>query len=157
MEPFGEGLLHAGPDHFWMALGDGWGGDKEYDVDTRAELFSEAQGGRIVYQWHDMHIMSALNARINGKHVRRSADRLATTAGIPAVGGVPEPTMGPAQLRCPFVAILSIPRRPPQSAPFLLAFSCALIGKPSVAEPSHQKLATGAAFVIGMPQRFFCT
>ena len=105
-----------------------------------------------------MHIMSAVNLRINGKHVRRSADRLARTAGIPAVRGGPEPTMGPAQLwkGCPFVAILNLPGLPAQSAPFLLTFSSALIGGQTVTNPSHQELATGAAFVIGMPQRFVC-
>ena len=98
-----------------------------------------------------MQIMSAVNLRINGKHVRRSADRLARTAGIPAVRGGPEPTMGPAHLwkGCPFVAIW-------QSAPFLLSFSSALMGGRSVTDPSHQELATGAAFMIGMPQRFVC-
>ena len=30
-----------------------------------------------MYQGRDMHIMSAVNLRINGKHVRWSADRLA--------------------------------------------------------------------------------
>ena len=43
-----------------------------------------------------MHIMIAVSLRINGKHVRRLADRLARTAGIPAARGVPEPTIGPA-------------------------------------------------------------
>ena len=157
-EPLGEGLLHVDPDHVWTTPRDSAAGETEYDVDTRAELFWESQGGRIVYQGRDMHIMSALNLRINGKHVRRSVDRLARTAGIPAVRGVPEPAMGPAQLwkGCPFVAILNPPRQPPQSAPFLLTFSSALIGGWSVTDPSHQELATGAAFVIGMPQRFFC-
>ena len=85
--PFGVGLLHVDPDHVWVTPGDSGGGQTEYDVDTRAELFWEAQGGRIVYQGRDMHIMSAVNVRINGKHVRRLADRLARTAGIPAVRG----------------------------------------------------------------------
>ena len=47
-----------------------------------------------MYHGRDMHIMSAENVRINGKHVWRSADRLGRTVGIPAVRGVPEPTMG---------------------------------------------------------------
>ena len=34
-----------------------------------------------------MHILSAVNLRINGKHVRWSADRLARIAGIPSSGG----------------------------------------------------------------------
>ena len=109
-----------------MTPGDSGGGQTEYDVDTRAELFWEAQGGQIVYQGRDMHIMSALNVRINGKHVRRSADRLARTAGIPAVRGGPEPTLGPAQLwkGCPFVAILNLPGQPAQRAPFAHLFLC---------------------------------
>ena len=84
----------------------------------------------MVYQGRDMHIMRAVNPRINGKHVRRSADRLARIAGIPAIRGFLEPTMGPAQLwkGCPFVAILNLPGQPPQSAPFLLAFPSTLIG-----------------------------
>ena len=99
-------------------------------MDTRAELFREAHGGRIVYEGRDMHIMSAVNPRINGKQVRRSAHRLARTAGIAAVRGGPEPTMGPAQLwkGRPFVAMLNLPGQPAQSAPFLRTFSSALIG-----------------------------
>ena len=157
-EPFGEGLLHVYPGHVWVTRGDSGGAETEYDVDTRAELFWEAQWGRIVYQGRDMHIRSAVNLRINGKHVRRSDDRLARIAVIPAVRGGPEPTLGPAQLwkGCPFVAILNVPGQPPQSAPFLLAFSSALIGGRSVADSSQQELATGAAFVIGMPHRFVC-
>ena len=141
-----------------MTSGDSGGGETEYDVDTRAELFWEAQGGRIVYQGRNTHIMSAVNVRINGKHVRRSAHQLARTAGIAAVRGGPEPTIGPAQLleRCPFVVILNLPGQPPQSAPCLLSFSSALIGGRSLAHPSHQELTTGAAFVIGMPQRLVC-
>ena len=96
-EPFGEGLLHVDPDHVWVTSGDSGGGETEYNLDTRAELFWEAQGGRIVYQGRNTHIMSAVNVRINGKHVRRSAHRLARTAGIAAVRGGPEPTIGPAQ------------------------------------------------------------
>ena len=67
----------------------------------------------------DMHIMSAVNLRIDGNHVRRSADRLARTAGIPAVKGVPEPTIGPAQLwkGYPFVATLNLPGQPQQTSP----------------------------------------
>ena len=63
-----------------------------------------------MYQGRDMHIMSAVNPRINGKHVRRSAGRLARTAGIPVVRGLLEPIMGRAQLwkGCPFVAILNL-------------------------------------------------
>ena len=154
----GVGLLHVDPDHVWVTPGDSGGGQTEYDVDTRAELFWEAQGGRILYDGREMHIMSAVNLRINGKHVSRSADRLARTAGIPAVRGGPEPTMRPAQLwkGCPFVAILNSPGQPAHSAPFLLTFSFALIGGRTVTDPSHQELATGAAFVIGMPQRFVC-
>ena len=49
-EPFRKDLLLVDPDHVWMTPGDSQGGETEYDVDTRAELFSEAQGGRIVYQ-----------------------------------------------------------------------------------------------------------
>ena len=66
--------------------------------------------------------------------------------------------MSPAELwkGCPFVAILNLPGQPAQSAPFLLTFSSALIGGRTVTDPSHQELATGAAFVIGMPQRFVC-
>ena len=157
-EPSGMALLHVDPDHVWVTPGDSRGGQTEDNVDTRAQLFWEAQGGRIVYEGRDMHIMSAVNLRINGKHVRRSADRLARTAGIPAVRGGPEPTMGPAQLwkGCPFVAILNLPGQPAQGAPFLLTFSSALIGGQTVTDPSHQELAMGAAFVIGMPQRFVC-
>ena len=36
----------------------------------------------------------------------------------------------------------------------MLTFSSALIGGQTVNDPSHQELATGAAFVIRMPQRF---
>ena len=46
-EPFGEGLLHVDPDHVWVTPGDSEGGEIEYDVDTRAELFWEAQGGEL--------------------------------------------------------------------------------------------------------------
>ena len=114
-EPFGEALLHVDPDHVWVTLGDIGGGETEYDFDTHAELFWEAQEGGIVYQGRDMHIMSAVNLRINGKHVRRSAECRARNAGIPAVRGGAEPTMGPAQLwkGCPFVAILNLPEQPP--------------------------------------------
>ena len=96
-EPFGLGLLHVDPDDVWVTPRDSGGGHTQCDVDTRAELFWEAQGGRIVYQVRDMHIMSGVNLRINGKHVRRSADRLARTAGIPAIRGGAEPTLRPAQ------------------------------------------------------------
>ena len=147
-EPSGVALMHVDPDHVWVTRGHSGGGQTEYDVDTRGELFWEAQGGRIVYEGRDMHIMSAVNLRINGKHFRRSADRLARTAGIPALRGGPEPTLGPAQLwkGCPFVAILNIPGQPAQSAPFLPTFSSALIGGQTVTDPSHQELATGALF-----------
>ena len=86
-----------------------------------------------------MHIMSAVDLHINRKYVRRSADRLARIAGILAVRGGPDPTMGPAQLWkcCPFVAILYLPRQPAQSAPFLLTFSSAPIGGRNVTNPSH--------------------
>ena len=57
--------------------------------------FCEAQGGRIVYEGRVMHIISAVNLRINGKNVWRSADRLARIAGFTVVRGGPEPTMGP--------------------------------------------------------------
>ena len=105
-----------------------------------------------MYHGRDMHIMSAAHLRINGEHVRRSAEHLARTAGIPAVRGVPEPTKGPPQLwtGCMFVAILTMPEQPPQSAPFLLTFSCALIGGRNVSDPSHEELSTGAEFVIGI-------
>ena len=43
------------------------------------------------------------------------------------------------------------------SAPFLLTFSPARIGGRTVTHPSHQELATGAAFVIQVPQRFVCS
>ena len=140
MEPLGEGLLHVDPDHVWVTPGDSGGGEKGYNVHVRTKLFWEVgEGGRIVYQWRGMHIMSAINLRINGKHVRRSADHLARTAGIPAVRGSPEPTVGPSELwkNCPFVAILNLPGQPPQNAPFLLTFSSALIGVSGVANPSH--------------------
>ena len=67
-----------------------------------------------------MHIMSAVNLHIHGKHVRQSANRLARTIGIPAVRGVSEPTVRPSQLLkgCPVVAILNLPQQPPQGAPF---------------------------------------
>ena len=97
-EPSGVDLLHVDPDHVWVTPGDSGGGPTEYDVDTRAELFWEAQGGRIVYEGHDIHIMSAVNLRINGKHVRWSADRLAKTAGIAAVRGARSPQW--ARLSC---------------------------------------------------------
>ena len=157
-EPFRGGLSHVHRDHVRTTSGDIGGGETEYDVDTHAERFGEAQGGCIVQHGRDMHILSAVNLRINGKHVRRSADCLARTAGIPAVKGVPEPTMGPAQL-CKgylFVAILNLPGQPRQSAPFLLMFGSAVIGGRSVTDPSHQELGTGAAFAIPTPQRFFC-
>ena len=111
-----------------------------------------------MYEGRNMHIMSAVNLCINGKHVRPSADRLARTAGVPAVRGGPEPTMGPAQLwkGCPFVATLNLPGQPARSAPLFVIFCSALIGGHTVTDPSHQELATGAAFVIGMPQRFVC-
>ena len=157
-KPSWVGLLHVDPDPVYVTRGDSGGGQTKYDVDTRAELLWEAQGGRMVYEGREMYIMSAVNLRINGKHVRRPADRLARTAGIPAVRGGPEPTMGPAQLwkGGPFVAILNVLGQPAQSAPFLLTFSSALIGGRTVTDPSHRELATGAAFVIGMPQRFVC-
>ena len=50
-----------------------------------------------MYHGRDMHIMSAVHLRISGKHVQRLADRLARTAGIPDI------TMGPAQLWKGFV------------------------------------------------------
>ena len=105
-----------------------------------------------------MRIMSAVNLRSNGKHVRQSADPFAKSADIPAVRGGPVPTMGPSQLwkGYPFVAILNLPGQPSQSVPFLLTLSSALIGWRSVTDPSHQELSMGAAFVIGMPQRFSC-
>ena len=83
-----------------------------------------------MYQGRDIHIMSAVNLRINGKHVRRSNDRLARTAGIPAVMGVLEPTMGTAQLwkGCPFVAISNVTGQPPQSAPFCSRFPLHSLG-----------------------------
>ena len=56
-EPFGEGLLHVDPDHVWAIPRDSEGRETEYDVDTRAKLFWEAQGGHIVYQGRGMHIM----------------------------------------------------------------------------------------------------
>ena len=110
-----------------------------------------------MYQGRDMHVMSAVDLHINRNHVGLSADRLARTASIPAIRGFPEPTLGQAHLwkGCPFVAIWKVPRQPPQSAHFLLTFSSALIWGRSVADPSHQGLATGAAFVIGMLQSFF--
>ena len=158
-EPSGVGLQHVDPDHVWVTRGDSGGGQTEYDVDTRAELYWEPQRGRILYEGREMHIMSAVNLCINGKHVRRSADRLARTAGIPVVRGGSEPTMGAAQLckGCPFVKILNLPGLQAQSAPFLFPFSSALIAGHTVPEPSHQELATSAAFVIGMLQRFVCT
>ena len=55
---------------------------------------------------------------------------------------------------CLFVAILNVQGEPPQSAPFLLTFSFALIGGRSVNNPSHQELSMGTAFVVRMPQRF---
>ena len=66
--------------------------------------------------------------------------------------------MGSPQLwkGCPFVAMLNVPGQPSQSARFLFAFSSAIIGGRSVIDPSHQELATGAVFVIGMPQRLAC-
>ena len=113
-EPFGEGPFHVDADHVWAIPRDSGGGETEYNVDTRADLFREAQGGRIVYQGRDMHIMSAVNLCINRKHIAWSADRLAKIAGIPPLRGGPEPTMGPSQLwkGCPFVAILKLPGQP---------------------------------------------
>ena len=157
-KPLGEGLLHVDPDHMWATPGDSGAGETGYDVDTRAELFWEAQGGRILYQGRGMHIMSAHNLRINGKLVRRSADLLARTAGIPAASWGPEPTMGPSELwkGYPFVATLNLPWQPLQSAPFLRTFSSALLRGGSVTDRSHQELSTGPSFPIGMPQSFSC-
>ena len=97
-EPFGEGSLHVDPEHVWSTPGDSGGGETQYDVDTRAERFWEAQGGRMAYQGRDMHIMSPINLRINGKHVWRSADRLARTADIPAVRGGGGAQSGPGSV-----------------------------------------------------------
>ena len=44
-EPFGEGLLHIDADHVCVTPRDSGGGETEYDVDTRIELFWEAQRG----------------------------------------------------------------------------------------------------------------
>ena len=100
-----------------------------------------------MYQGRAMHIMSAVNLYINWNRLRRSADRLARTTGIPAIRGVPEPTVGLAQSwkGCLFVANYIPPGQPPQSAPFLLTFSFAMIGGRSGTDPSHQELSTGAA------------
>ena len=62
-----------------------------------------------------MHMVSVVNLRINRKHLCRSVDRLVSAAGIAAVRGGPEPTVGSSQLwnSCPFVAIFCLPRQPP--------------------------------------------
>ena len=106
-----------------------------------------------MYKGRDMHIMSALNLRINGKHVQRSSNLLARSASMPATRGGPEPLMGLSQLRkgCSSLAILHLPGQPPQSARFLMTFSSALIGGSRVANQSHQELTKGAVYVIGMP------
>ena len=83
-EPFEEGLLHVGSDHLWVTPRDSGGRETGCNVDTGVEVFWEAPGGRIVYHGSDMQFLSAVNLRINGKHVRLSADRLASTAGISA-------------------------------------------------------------------------
>ena len=49
--------------------------------------FRKPNGRHIVYQARDMHIMSAVNLSINGKHVWGSANRFAGIAGIPALRG----------------------------------------------------------------------
>ena len=82
----------------WLTPRDSGAWETEYDVDTRAKLFREAQGGRIVYHGCDMHITSAANLCINGLHVRLSADRIAMTASVPPISRVKELTMGPSQL-----------------------------------------------------------
>ena len=64
-EPFGKPLRHVNPDHVWVNSGDGGGGETGYNVDARIELFWEAQGGCIVYEGQDKHIMSTVNLRIN--------------------------------------------------------------------------------------------
>ena len=40
--------------------------------------------------------------------------------------------------------------------PFCSRFPLHSLGGRSVTDPSHEELSTGAAFVIGMPQRFSC-
>ena len=103
-----------------------------YNVDTRSCYFGKLRG-----------VCSAVNMPTNGKHVRRSANRLARTTGIPAVRGGPEPTVGPSQLRkgCPFVAIFNYSQQRLHSAPFLVTFSSALIEGSSVIDPFHHKLS----------------
>ena len=143
-------------DHVWMTPGDSGGGETEYDVDTRAELFWEAQGGSIVYQGRDMHILSAVNLRINGKHVRLTA-----LPGLPAFwlsAGSRTPQW--ARLGCARAARLwqfcTCQGNHHKMRRFRSPFPLHPLGGRRAADPSHQELATGAAFVIGTPQSFCC-
>ena len=56
-----------------------------------------------------MHLVSAVNPHINGRHVKRSANHLARKAGIPAVRSLLPPFVCPGQLwkGCPFVPFLT--------------------------------------------------
>ena len=51
---WGKGLLHVDPNHVWVTPTDSGAGETKYNVDTRSELFWQAQGGCIVYQGSDM-------------------------------------------------------------------------------------------------------
>ena len=63
------------------------------------------------------------------KHVWRSVDRLARTTGIPTFRGGPKAMVGPLQSwkGFLFVRVFKFAAKPPQSVPFLVTFSSALI------------------------------
>ena len=46
--------------------------------------------------WRDMHIVNALITCINGKNMKRSANRLARTEGILAVRSTTQAFVGPS-------------------------------------------------------------
>ena len=74
-----------------------------------------------MYEDWDTHIRREVNFGIGLKPVQLCANCLARTTGIPVVRGGPAPIVRPSQFwkGCRFVATLDLPRKPPQSAPFL--------------------------------------
>ena len=102
------------PDYVWSVLGDNGGCEKDYGIDTRVEVFWEVEWGHTTFRVPDMHMVTAVKVRINGRQVKRFADRLARTPIIPIVRSTPQPSVGRDQLLKgrPFVSHLNLLGKP---------------------------------------------
>ena len=116
------------------------GGENEYNIDMCVELFSEAEweGGHITYKGMHVHIVRAVNMRINGKHAKLLVDCLPESLVSLWCNPPRYRLLGPASYgrAAPVLQFLTCLGNPPEVLSFWGGY---------LIDPSHQGSSRGVA------------